>query len=78
MPRSNPLPAAILEALGEPALIVDRNIVVAANAAAKAVLGTTIVDRDVRARWKIWPLRHLIPIFERRHCPETTLFSGTA
>lgn len=48
MPRSNLPPAAILDALGEPALIVDQTIVVSANAEAKAVLGSAIVDRDVR------------------------------
>lgn len=48
MPRTTPLLAAILDALGEPALIVDHGTVAAANLAAKTLLGDSIVDRDVR------------------------------
>lgn len=48
MPGSTPLLASILDALGEPALIVDRGTVAVANAQARALLGSAIVGRDVR------------------------------
>lgn len=48
MPYSADLTTALLEALGEPALLVDRATVKAANPQAKALLGDAIVGRDVR------------------------------
>ncbi|MEP7315932.1 MAG: ATP-binding protein [Sphingomicrobium sp.] len=41
-------PSAFLEALDEPALIVGGGRTLAANAAARALLGESIVDRDIR------------------------------
>ena len=41
-------PNALLEALDEPALIVGAGRTLAANAAARALLGESIVDRDIR------------------------------
>ena len=41
-------PSAFLDALDEPALIVGGGRTLAANAAARALLGESIVDRDIR------------------------------
>ena len=48
MAHSPPLSAAILDAIDEPALIVRRQHVEAANDAARALLGQQIVGRDIR------------------------------
>ena len=48
MAHSPPLSAAILDAIDEPALIVRRQHVEAANNAARALLGQQIVGRDIR------------------------------
>lgn len=48
MPRSTPLLPALLDALGEPALIIDHGLVEVANAAAQALLGDAIIGRDIR------------------------------
>ena len=48
MPASSALVLAILDAIEEPALIVDSGKVTAANQAAKTLLSSTIVGRDLR------------------------------
>ena len=48
MPDRNALALAILEAIEEPALIVDGGVVGAANQAARLLLGTMIEGRDLR------------------------------
>jgi two-component system phosphate regulon sensor histidine kinase PhoR len=48
VPHSKALALAILEAIEEPALIVEGELVAAANQAAQMLLGTMIVGRDVR------------------------------
>lgn len=48
MPTVDPISQAILDAIDEPALIVVAGRVKGANQAAKALLGTTIQDRDLR------------------------------
>ena len=48
MPENNLLALAILEAIEEPALIVDRGLVAAANDAARQLLGGQMVGRDLR------------------------------
>ena len=48
MPEANLLALAILEAIEEPALIVDSGRVTAANEAARQLLGNQMVGRDVR------------------------------
>ena len=48
MPDTNALALAILEAIEEPALIVDHGAVAAANHAARQLLGGQIVGRDLR------------------------------
>jgi two-component system phosphate regulon sensor histidine kinase PhoR len=48
VPDNNSLALAILEAIEEPALIVEASSVVAANHAARQLLGSQIVGRDLR------------------------------
>ena len=48
MPTADPLSRAILDAIDEPALIVGKSMVRAANQAAKILLGAAIEDRDLR------------------------------
>ena len=48
MPDDNSLALAILEAIEEPALIVNRGLVAAANDAARLLLGSQMVGRDLR------------------------------
>ncbi|HEU0310216.1 MAG TPA: ATP-binding protein, partial [Sphingomicrobium sp.] len=48
VPNADPLSHAILDAIDEPALIVGGRMVLAANQAAKKLLGTAIEDRDLR------------------------------
>ncbi|WP_051504025.1 ATP-binding protein [Sphingomonas jaspsi] len=48
MSRQTPFLAALLDALGEPALIIDHGTVDAANLAARSLLGDAIIGRDVR------------------------------
>lgn len=48
MPTVDPISQAILDAIDEPALIVGAGKIKAANQAAKALLGRSIQDRDLR------------------------------
>ena len=48
VPDSNTLALAILEAIEEPALIVENGVVAAANHAAQQLLGSHMVGRDLR------------------------------
>jgi len=48
VPNSDALTLAVLDAIEDPALIVERGAVTAANQAAKQLLGGQIVDRDLR------------------------------
>jgi two-component system phosphate regulon sensor histidine kinase PhoR len=45
---SSPLPLTVLDGIDEPALVVTRGRVTAANRAARQLLGSQLVDRDVR------------------------------
>jgi two-component system phosphate regulon sensor histidine kinase PhoR len=48
VPNSDALTLAVLDAIEDPALIVERGAITAANQAAKQLLGGQIVDRDLR------------------------------
>ena len=48
MPPTPPLAHAILDAIDDPALVVDRGRIAAANRAAQRLLGRQLVDRDIR------------------------------
>ena len=48
MPANNHLALSILEAIEEPALIIDGGRVAAANVAARQMLGNEMVGRDLR------------------------------
>src|SRR4030095_6990050 len=48
MPNSDALASTLLAAIAEPALIVERGMVKAANHAARQLLGSQIAGRDLR------------------------------
>ena len=48
MPNDGPLARALIDALEEPTLIVDRGLVLQANSPARRLFGSRIVGRDVR------------------------------
>jgi two-component system phosphate regulon sensor histidine kinase PhoR len=73
---SNALAPAILDALEEPALIIERGRVIAANRGAQALLGSQIVSRDLR-----FAIRHpvaLETILAGRHADIELVGIGTA
>jgi len=73
---SDPLTLAILDAIEEPALIIERSVVKAANAAAQHLLGQQMLGRDLR-----FAIRHplaLETILAGRHSDIELVGIGTA
>jgi two-component system phosphate regulon sensor histidine kinase PhoR len=75
MPNSDALASTLLDAIEEPALIVERGMVKAANQAARQLLGNQIAGRDLR-----FAIRHplaLDTILARRHADIELVGIGT-